>query len=129
MFDAAEQYKDGGAYSFACWLAARADVSRSDAGSRPLDLGRDQRLANGDQWIGLWVRDRGCVVPRVPSAGSLVSRPSPQVLVPGGRTDLDNLTHCQHDHASHSPGGSVETRGTPSDRYSRQERCGEPDTS
>jgi hypothetical protein len=32
-FDAAEGYKAEGAYSFACWLAARADVGRSEAGS------------------------------------------------------------------------------------------------
>ncbi len=34
-----------------------------DRDGRPLNLGRRQRLATGDQWIALHTRDRGCVVP------------------------------------------------------------------
>lgn len=40
VFDAAEQYKDDGAFSFATWLRARADVSRSES----QQLGRLARL-------------------------------------------------------------------------------------
>jgi len=78
----------------------------TDANGRPLNLGRKQRLATGDQWIALRLRDGGCVIPGC-------DRPAEWCQAhhlawwdrDGGPTDLANLClvctahhHLIHDH-------------------------------
>jgi len=96
--------RDGGPVSLdtVLRLAQLGTVSAmtTDAAGRPLRLGRKQRLASGDQWTALAVRDGGCVAPGCdrPVAFCQAHHLSWWDR-DGGATDLENLALlCSHHH-------------------------------
>ncbi len=92
-------------------LLGTVSVMTVDGLGRPLHLGRRQRLASGDQWIALTLRDRGCVTPGC-------DRPAAWCQAhhlawwdrDKGTTDLSNLALVcsRHHHLIHDDGWTLE---------------------
>jgi hypothetical protein len=81
-------------------------IFRSDADRRVLDFFRARRCANGDQWLALFGRDRGCTRPGCDkSAEDCQAHHSPDFAA-DGQTNVDLMgLACYQDHPQVGPGG------------------------
>jgi len=96
-------------------LAVLGTLSKmtTDGDGRPLNLGRRQRLASGDQWIAVQARDRGCVVPGCDRpAGWCHAHHLAWWDRDGGCTDLGNLclVCSAHHHLIHDDHWTIHPR-------------------
>jgi hypothetical protein len=67
--------------------------------SRPLYLGRSRRIANADQRLMLYAKDRGCTAPGCDIPGYWTEVHHTDDWARGGLTDIDRLTlACKPDH-------------------------------
>ena len=89
-------------------MAARShrylQLFASDADRRTLDFYRARRCANGDQWLALFGRDRGCTRPGCDkSAEDCQAHHSPDFAA-DGQTNVDLMSlACHHDHPNVAP--------------------------
>jgi hypothetical protein len=82
------------------------EIFRSDVDRRVLDFYRARRCANGDQWLALFGRDRGCTRPGCDkSAEECQAHHSPDFAA-NGQTNVDLMgLACYQDHPQVGPGG------------------------
>jgi hypothetical protein len=112
-------------------MAARSyrylQIFRSDTDRRVLDFYRARRCANGDQWLALFGRDRGCTRPHCDkSAEDSQAHHSPDFAA-NGQTNVDLMAlACYQDHPQVGPGAwnthmvNGNTNWTPPTQYPRK---------
>lgn len=101
-------------------------IFRSDTDRRVVDFYRARRCANGDQWLALFGRDRGCTRPNCDkSAEDCQAHHSPDFAA-DGQTNVDLMAlACYQDHPQVGPAGwsthmrDGNTKWTPPPQYPR----------
>ncbi len=102
-------------------------IFASDTDRRTVDFYRARRCANGDQWLALFGRDRGCTRPHCDrSAEDSQAHHSPDFAA-NGQTNVDLMSlACYQDHPQVGPGAwnthmiNGNTNWTPPPQYPRK---------